>query len=267
MLTNFLDLFHLYLIPFAIAVPIAIFVIYISTRHVADRQVGERELEEQAREKLRQEEEKMHLYQQEKRRAEEAESERRRLAEEEQERRRQAELAEAERRIHELREAEQRLQDLAEETRRNAERSAAMAAYPPPIDLSAPAASDQAAVLVVDDSAVARIKLKKLFESSGYHVEVAEDGQHALDALQKTHFSVLVTDLEMPNMDGFELIAAVQGSLETEDLPIIAITGHDEMSARVHDMKGLFGIFKKPWNDRDLLKRVQQLSTMRTRTA
>ncbi len=262
MMTNFLDLFHLYLIPFAIAVPIAIFVIYISTRNVADRQVGAKEQEEQAREKLRIEEEKMLQYQQEKRRAEEAEGERRRLAEEQEERRRVAELQETERRIRELREAEQRLQELAEETRRNAER-----AYPPPIDLSAPAVSEQVAILVVDDSTVARVKLKKLFEANGYLVETAEDGHGALETLQKTHFSVLVTDLEMPNMDGFELIAAVQGSLETEDLPILAITGHDEMQARVHDMKGLYGIFKKPWNDRELLKRVQALSTMRSRTA
>ena len=263
MMTNFLDLFHLYLIPFAIAVPIAIFVIYISTRNVADRQVGQKELEEQAREKLRVEEEKMLLYQQEKRRAEEAEGERRRLADEDMERRRLAELQETERRISELREAEQRLADLAEEARRNAER----AVYPPPIDLSAPAVSEQVSVLVVDDSNVARIKLKKLFEANGYLVETAEDGHGALETLQKTHFSVLVTDLEMPNMDGFELIAAVQGSLETEDLPIIAITGHDEMQARVHDMKGLYGIFKKPWNDREILKRVQALSTMRSRAA
>jgi CheY-like chemotaxis protein len=81
--------------------------------------------------------------------------------------------------------------------------------------------------------------------------------------LAKSRFSVLVTDLEMPVMDGFELIAAVQGNMETDDLPIIAVTGHDELQARVNDCRGLFGIFKKPWNDRELLKRVAALSSLR----
>jgi response regulator RpfG family c-di-GMP phosphodiesterase len=78
---------------------------------------------------------------------------------------------------------------------------------------------------------------------------------------------VLITDLEMPNMNGLELISAVQGSMETEDIPIIAITGHDELQAHVHDYQGLYGIFKKPWNDRELLKRVETLASLRKRPA
>jgi CheY-like chemotaxis protein len=117
-------------------------------------------------------------------------------------------------------------------------------------------------VLVIDDSAVARAKLRKLFEGAGYRVEVAADGVAGLELLGAQRFAVLVTDLEMPRMDGFELIAAVQGSLDTEDLPIIAITGHDELQARVHDCQGLYGIFKKPWNDRELLKRVAALAAL-----
>jgi DNA-binding response OmpR family regulator len=59
----------------------------------------------------------------------------------------------------------------------------------------------------------------------------------------------------------------VQGNLETEDLPIIAITGHDELHARVHEIQGLYGLFKKPWNDRELLKRVEVLVTLHQATA
>ena len=117
-------------------------------------------------------------------------------------------------------------------------------------------------LLVVDDSAVARAKLGKLFEAAGYQVTLARDGVEALDRLAEQRFAVLVTDLEMPNKDGFELIAAVQGSMETEDLPVIAITGHEELQARVHQVQGLYGIFKKPWNDRELLKRVETLASL-----
>lgn len=118
------------------------------------------------------------------------------------------------------------------------------------------------AILVVDDSAVPRVKLRKLFEAQGYRVETANDGMQALDAIARTKFAIIITDLEMPNMDGFELIAAVQGSMETENIPLIAITGHEEMQARVHDIQGLYGIFKKPWNDRELLKRVHVLTSL-----
>ena len=133
----------------------------------------------------------------------------------------------------------------------------------PPMPAVPAAPPPKAQLLVVDDSAVARAKLKKLFESQGYRVETAGDGHEALEKVGMTHFAVVVTDLEMPTMDGFELIAAIQGSLDTEDLPIIAITGHEELQARVHDCQGLYGIFKKPWNDRELLRRVETLSTLR----
>lgn len=130
-----------------------------------------------------------------------------------------------------------------------------------------PAVPVKNSVLVVDDSAVVRAKLKRLFEGQGYRVETANDGSQALDALSKSHISVIVTDLEMPVMNGFELITAVQSNMETDDIPIIAVTGDEELHGRVNDCKGLFGIFKKPWNDRDLLKRVETLSTLRKQSS
>ncbi|UDF36584.1 UNVERIFIED_ORG: response regulator [Shinella sp. XGS7] len=132
----------------------------------------------------------------------------------------------------------------------------------PPVPAPVPPAGP-AHLLLVDDSAVVRAKLAKLFEGAGYRITLAKDGVEALEALQRERFAVLVTDLEMPNKDGFELIAAVQGDMSTEDLPIIAITGHEELHTRVHEIQGLFGLFKKPWNDRELLKRVETLAAMR----
>lgn len=135
-------------------------------------------------------------------------------------------------------------------------------AAPPAGDTPAAPAPPKPAVLVVDDSAVVRAKLRRLLEGAGCQVELACDGQQALDVLARERCDVLLTDLEMPTMDGFALIAAVQGALETEQLPIIAITGHDELQARVHAMQGLYGLYKKPWNDRQLLERVQALARL-----
>lgn len=136
-----------------------------------------------------------------------------------------------------------------------------------PMPVGEPVPAGPASLLLVDDSAVVRAKLGKLFAGAGYEIALARDGVDALEQLAQRRFDVLVTDLEMPNKDGFELIAAVQGSLETENLPIIAITGHDELHTRVHEIQGLFGLFKKPWNDRDLLKRVETLASMRSASA
>jgi CheY-like chemotaxis protein len=127
----------------------------------------------------------------------------------------------------------------------------------------APPAERAVPVLVADDSAVARAKLRKLLEGAGFEVDVANDGEQVLDLVARKPYAVLITDLEMPVLDGFQVIAHVQGSLETEDLPIIAITGHDELSARVHDCQGLYGIFRKPWNDRELLRRVSTVARLR----
>ncbi len=140
---------------------------------------------------------------------------------------------------------------------------------PPPRVPATPQEPDTAqplAVLVADDSAVARAKLRKLLEGAGFMVDVAYDGEQALDLLSRKSYAVLITDLEMPVLDGFQVIAHVQGGLETEDLPIIAITGHEELSARVNDCQGLYGIFKKPWNDRELLKRVATVAQLRGAT-
>ncbi|WP_057297496.1 two-component system response regulator [Pelomonas sp. Root1217] len=120
-------------------------------------------------------------------------------------------------------------------------------------------------VLIADDSAVVRTKLKRLLEGAGFVVVQVNDGNEAMAQLdEKPEIAVLITDLEMPNKDGFELIADVHGSLNTEDLPVIAITGHDELHGRVGQIEGVYGIFKKPWNDRELLKRVESLVHLRS---
>ncbi|WP_431264661.1 response regulator [Roseateles chitinivorans] len=137
------------------------------------------------------------------------------------------------------------------------------AVVPPPVPAAAETSQERLPLLVVDDSAVVRAKLVKLFSDAGHEVVAARDGVEAMELLGQTRFGVLITDLEMPNMDGFELIKAVQGALATEDLPMIAITGHEELHARLHQIQGLYGMFHKPWNDRELIKRVEALSNLR----
>lgn len=160
---------------------------------------------------------------------------------------------------------EPRLQPVSPEPASLKTAQAASPAAPPIAEPPAPAARAHK-LLIVDDSAVVRAKLKKLFESQGYEITLACDGEEGLAAIEAfPSFAVVITDLEMPKMDGFALIAAIQGAIETENVPIIAITGHEALQARVQDCQGLYGIFKKPWNDRELLKRVDSLAAMGAR--
>jgi CheY-like chemotaxis protein len=149
--------------------------------------------------------------------------------------------------------------------------ASAFVTAPTPMQAPTPPATEPegpATVLVADDSAVVRTKLKRLLEGAGFVVVLVNDGNEAIAQLdEKPEIAVLITDLEMPNKDGFELIADVHGSLATEDLPVIAITGHDELHGRVGQIEGVYGIFKKPWNDRDLLKRVESLVHLRSAAA
>ena len=81
-------------------------------------------------------------------------------------------------------------------------------------------------VLIVDDdrvfSSITRKKLSKYSDS--FLVLTAHDGRHAVEKLSKNTISLVVTDLEMPNMDGFELAEKVKSDSRFAHLPIIALT-------------------------------------------
>ena len=79
-------------------------------------------------------------------------------------------------------------------------------------------------VLVVDDSITTRSLEKSILEHAGYKVSVAVDGKQAWDMLQEHVFDLVVTDVEMPKMDGFELTALIKQSERLKRLPVIIVT-------------------------------------------
>lgn len=125
---------------------------------------------------------------------------------------------------------------------------------PPPVEVEAPpAAPAPTRLLVVDDSAVVRAKLRKLLEGAGHPLDLARDGREALAMLAGARYALMITDLEMPTMSGFELIGAVRGMASLGGMPIVAITGHDDLDAYRSRLPGLSGLFRKPWPDAELL--------------
>jgi CheY-like chemotaxis protein len=126
-----------------------------------------------------------------------------------------------------------------------------------------PSLPEAAALLLVDDSAVARAKLRKLFEPAGYSMHFANDGVEALALLKQGRYALMITDLEMPNMDGVTLINTCLANPQTARMPILAITGHDHLRAKFNECKDICGIHRKPWVDDILLSHVAAIVASR----
>jgi len=116
-------------------------------------------------------------------------------------------------------------------------------------------------LLLVDDSAVVRAKLRRLFEPAGYSLALAPDGEAALTLLSQGSYGLLVTDLEMPRLDGVGLIRATLADPLCAGMPILAITGHDDLQSQLNQLHAVSGIHRKPWVDDDLLDHVKLLVT------
>ncbi len=82
----------------------------------------------------------------------------------------------------------------------------------------------QARILVVDDSRLSREAAARALTSAGYHPITAEDGFEAWEMLGESRFDAVVTDLEMPRLDGFELIARIRSEPTLRNLPVVVLS-------------------------------------------
>ena len=83
-------------------------------------------------------------------------------------------------------------------------------------------------ILVVDDSLNTRELEKSILEAYGYQVDTAEDGQNALDITREIHYDLVITDVEMPRLDGFSLTEALRADPRYRDVPIIIVTSREK---------------------------------------
>lgn len=92
------------------------------------------------------------------------------------------------------------------------------------------------AVLVVEDSITSRMLLKNVLEAAGYYVRPTVDGVDALSALGEEDFDLVISDIEMPRMDGFELTTKIRGDTRLSRLPVMLVTG---MESQEHKKRGV----------------------------
>jgi len=85
--------------------------------------------------------------------------------------------------------------------------------------------SDASTILVVDDDKINRKKLKLAVEALGYVAEVAEDGEAALSLLRQQQFDLIILDLLMPMMDGFDVLAIAKQDERLREIPVVVVSG------------------------------------------
>ena len=123
-------------------------------------------------------------------------------------------------------------------------------------------------VMVVDDSATVRKVAQRLLEREGYQVVLASDGVDALKQLQALTPHLMLVDIEMPRMDGFEFSRAVRASRQLRHVPIIIISSYvDEPHRATARAIGVDEYLGKPYEASELLAHVRALlaRAMRTR--
>ena len=103
--------------------------------------------------------------------------------------------------------------------------------------------------MVVDDMLLNRVKLARGLERQGYSVSLAEDGEQALAMLQEEPFDVVLLDIMMPGLDGYEVLSRMKGDAQLRDIPVIVISALDEMESVVRCIEmGAEDYLPKPFN-------------------
>lgn len=114
-------------------------------------------------------------------------------------------------------------------------------------------------VLIVDDALSVRNSLVQLVQDAGFRAEAARDGMDAIDTLRAFRPDVVITDLEMPNMNGIELTTHIRGREDLKQLPVIMITSRSQEKHRVlAQQAGVDTYITKPYNDGDLLQTIRE---------
>ncbi len=116
-------------------------------------------------------------------------------------------------------------------------------------------------VLVVDDSITVREVERKMISSRGYQVEVAVDGQDGWNSIRNEPFDLVITDVDMPRMDGIELVTLIRNDSRFKMLPIIIVSYKDREEDRNRGLEAGadYYLTKGSFQDKTLVKAVEDL--------
>jgi CheY-like chemotaxis protein len=142
--------------------------------------------------------------------------------------------------------------------RQHAERQAPDAPPAAPASAPRPRPPEETLVMVADDSKVVRVKTSRLLAQHHYRVVLAEDGEQAARLIEDEVPLVLITDVEMPGMDGFALTRHVRSHPRARHIPIIMITSADDRLKAAAAQAGVTLVLGKPYPEDALLACIEQ---------
>ena len=123
--------------------------------------------------------------------------------------------------------------------------------------------SDIPLVLVVDESITVRRVTQRLLQRDGYRVALAADGLQGLERLQAERPAVVLSDIEMPRMDGFDFVRNIRADEKLADLPVIMITSRIAEKHREHARElGVNHYLGKPYSEDELMALVRAYTTV-----
>lgn len=120
-------------------------------------------------------------------------------------------------------------------------------------------------VLVVDDHAENVELLEEMLDSNGYEVSTAFDGEEALKKAHKELPDLILLDIMMPKMDGYQVCEALRNAEDTKDIPIIFVTAKTEVKDWTHAIfnMGANSYITKPINAKKLIEKVKSVLKMK----
>lgn len=111
---------------------------------------------------------------------------------------------------------------------------------------------------MIDDAYKVRSSLKQLLQDAGYSVSTARDGLEAIASLQSQGADLVLSDLEMPHMNGAELTAHLRASADWQQLPIIMISSRTQEKHQSMAAAAVSAYLGKPYAEVELLRLIQQ---------
>lgn len=115
-------------------------------------------------------------------------------------------------------------------------------------------------ILIVDDSPTEQHVLKVILEKAGYHVESALDGQTGIARAKELHPNLVLMDVVMPVLNGFQATRKLREDKDTATIPVIMVTTKDQDTDKAWaERQGAQGYLVKPVTPAELLKKVSEL--------
>jgi len=126
-----------------------------------------------------------------------------------------------------------------------------------------PARTEKSIILIVDDESVSRYTVEVLLESEGYVLVFAENGQEAIKKAVEIIPDLMLLDVMMPDMDGFQVCQHLRANPRLAELPIVMVTALDDRESRLRGIEvGADDFMTKPFDRAELRARIRTITRL-----